>query len=331
MPRKSAAVTLKMSAARPALVSIVADTNQPGALRADALTALDKLGEPKLADAVAIALASDAPALRLAALPISSRLTPESAVAMLAKLLENGTPDEQRAAFKALGESKNSEADTLLLAQLTRLAAGQVAPSAQLELVEAAALRTDPRVKQAIADRDAILAKDPDPLAAFRVCLEGGNLAASIRTFTAHPVMQCIRCHRIGDWAGGEAGPNLAGIGARATREYILESLIKPSAKIAAGFEIVTVTKKNGEAIVGTLASRDDQVVRLRSGETEVTEIAQADIQSIVSAPSAMPEIAALVLTKAEIRNLVEGLYSLKEPAKPRDQLTLRALRPSAE
>jgi len=36
------------------------------------------------------------------------------------------------------------------------------------------ALRPDPRIQAILAGRDAALAKDPDPLAPFRVALEGG-------------------------------------------------------------------------------------------------------------------------------------------------------------
>ena len=55
------------------------------------------------------------------------------------------------------------------------------------------------------------------------------------------------------------------------------------------------------------------------------TLIAAADIKSVDSAPSAMPELAAVVLSKSEIRNLVATVASLKTPAQPAKK-TLRAL-----
>jgi putative heme-binding domain-containing protein len=126
-------------------------------------------------------------------------------------------------------------------------------------------------------------------------------------------VLQCIRCHRVGDFPGGEAGPNLADIGARGTREYILESIIKPSAKIAPGFEVVTITKKSGEQVAGTVLERNAQSIRLKTGETETVTLPAADIAKVESAPSAMPELAALVLKKSEIRDLVELVDSFKK------------------
>ncbi len=320
-----ALAALKHPATSRILGSVVADAAQSASVRVAALKALDKIDGSDLAATVVVATNSDSAELRLTALPISSRLAPAAAIANLTRLLAIGAPKEQQAAFRALGAAKDQAVDDILVAQLGRLAAGQIVPAAQLDLLEAAALHPDPRIKQALADRDAALAKDPDPLAPFRVALEGGNAEASRKTFMGNPVMQCMRCHRVGELPGGEAGPNLGGIGARATREYLLESILKPSAKIAPGFEIVAVTKKSGETIVGTLVHRDDKAVRIRTSDTEV-EIPAADLKGVESAPSAMPEIAALVLTKSEIRDLVEGLAALKESAPAGGKPAIRAL-----
>ena len=321
---------LKHPSAHRSLNLVVRDAEQSTDVRVSALKALDKLNDADLGATAALVAASEVAELRLAALPVLSRLSPAASIANLARLLEVGTPKEQQAAFRALGAAKDPAADNLLVAQLTQLAAGKIAPAAQLDLLEAAALHPDPRIKHALADRDTTLAKDSDPLAPFRVCLEGGNGEGSRKTFMSNPVIQCIRCHSVGNITGGEAGPNLAGIGLRSTREYILESIIKPSAKIAPGFEIVTVTRKNGDVVVGTLIQRDDKAVRIRTSENEV-EIPATDLKEVVSAPSAMPEVAAFVLTKSEIRDLVEGLASLKDPINPRNPKPLRALRAPRE
>ncbi len=321
----SALTSLGLKDASPLLQAVVADNGQSGSVRSAALKALDGFDAPGLAEAARIAAASDLPDLRLAALPVTSRLQPDQAVAAHAPHIERRTAVEQQTAFRALANAKDPAADTVVLAQLDRLAAGKIAPAAQLDLLDAAALRSDPRIKKVLADREAALAADPDPLAPFRVTLEGGNARNAFRLFYGHPVLQCIRCHRVGEGGGGDAGPQLAGIGARESREYLLEALIKPSAKIAPGFEIVSVTKANGESVIGTLLHRDARIVRLKTAESDSIEIPVAEVKSVESAPSAMPEVAALVLTKSEIRDLVEGLASLKEPVKPRAQGALRA------
>jgi quinoprotein glucose dehydrogenase len=309
--------SLKLTQTGPMLVTVVADPAQSASVRVAALKVLDQFDDAGLAVAAAAAAGSDSPELRLAALPVSSRLAPASAVSILTKLADQGTPKEQQIAFRALGAAQDPAADTVILNHLGGLDTGKIAPAAQLDLLEAAAQRGDPRIKQFLADRDAALAKDPDPLAPYRVALVGGNAELGRKVFNTHPVMQCMRCHRLGNAGSGDAGPNLGGIGARASREYILESIIKPSAKIAPGFEIATVTKKNGEAIVGTILHRDAAGLQLKTGENEVTPIPASEIMKVESAPSAMPEIAALVLSKSEIRNLVETLASATEPLAP--------------
>ena len=82
---------------------------------------------------------------------------------------------------------------------------------------------------------------------------------------------------------------------------------------------------QNGESVIGTLLHRDDRSVRLKTSDSEI-EIPAANVKSVESAPSGMPEVAAFVLSKAEIRDLVEYLASQKEMPKPRST-TLRALR----
>ncbi|MDQ5980379.1 MAG: quinoprotein glucose dehydrogenase, partial [Verrucomicrobiota bacterium] len=312
------------------LATVVADNAQSPSMRVAALQALDGFDVAGLSTSADLAAASNSPELRLAALPINSRLHPESAVARLSDLIGRGTPKEQQTAFRALGAAKDPQADDLLLTQLQRFAAGEIAPAAQLDLLEAAALRDDPRIRQVLADREAALAQNPDPLAPFRVCLEGGDPVKSRRIFSNDPVMQCMRCHRVGEYGGGDAGPDLAGIGARESLEYLLESVIKPSAKIAKGFEIVSVTKADGEVVVGTLLSRDTTGVRLKTSDQDALLIPASQVKSVESAPSAMPEIAALVLSKAQIRDLVAGLASLTETSAPREKQPLRAMRQSA-
>jgi quinoprotein glucose dehydrogenase len=322
--------TLGLKDSAGVLAAIVADSTQSSSVRVAALQALDSFDVAGLAASADLAASSNSPELRLAALPINSRLHPESAVARLSDLIARGTPKEQQTAFRALGAAKDPQADDVLLAQLQRFAAGEIAPAAQLDLLDAAALREDPRIKKVLADRETALAKDPDPLAPFRVCLEGGDPIKSRRIFSNDPVMQCMRCHRVGDFGGGDAGPDLAGIGARESLEYLLESVIKPSAKIAKGFEIVSVSKTDGEVVVGTLLSRDATGVKLKTSEHDALLIPAAKVKTVESAPSAMPEIAALVLSKSQIRDLVAGLASLTETPAPREKQPLRAMRKSA-
>jgi quinoprotein glucose dehydrogenase len=188
-----------------------------------------------------------------------------------------------------------------------------------LELLDAAAKRSDPAIKQLLAKRDAALAASDNPLASYLVALEGGNAKRGLRIFYSQPVMACVRCHSFGA-GGGDAGPNLAMIGAKRDRTYLLESVVKPNAKIAPGFDSIVVTLKTGAVVGGVVANETADSISLRNADGKTTIVSKADITRREGAPSSMPEIYGAVLTKSELRDVVEFLASLTKPAEDADQ-----------
>lgn len=308
---------LDASRATDTLNAVLRDAKQAGAIRATALKALDKMNAPDLAEALKVASDSDSPQLRLAALPIAARLSPEAAAPLLARLVENGTAEEQRAAYVTLGDFKHPTADALLATQLKKLAEGSVAGAAQVELLQAAAKRGDPAVQKLLVEREAALAANPNPLAPYLVSLEGGDARRGQRIFYSQPVMSCVRCHSFGI-GGGDAGPNLAMIAKRQDRMYLLESVVKPNAAIAPGFDSIVVTLKAGGVVGGVIAEENDQSISLRNADGKTVVVKKADIAKRETAPSSMPEIYGAVLTKSELRDVVEFLSSLTRP--PRDR-----------
>jgi putative membrane-bound dehydrogenase-like protein len=59
--------------------------------------------------------------------------------------------------------------------------------------------------------------------------------------FFNSPVAACASCHTVGG-KGGAVGPILDGIAVRASKDYIVESLMDPNAKLAKGFENLTIS-----------------------------------------------------------------------------------------
>jgi quinoprotein glucose dehydrogenase len=306
-----AAEKLELASSVDAFFAIVGDPAQSPGARAAALNALKHFKDPRLAAAVKIAGDSKASELRGAALPIIAGLSPEVAAPVIKNLVVNGSVAEQRTALEALSVLKHPEADALMVAQLDRLAAGQVQPGVQLEVIEAATARATPAVQAALAKRDELLAKNPDPLAPFRIALRGGNAKNGAEIFYNQPVMACVKCHAIGG-QGGAAGPELGDIGPKYNREYLLESVIKPNAHIAPGFDTVVVTLKKGGIAVGTIGAETATTLTLNPTEGAPIEINKADIAKRDTAPSSMPEIYGAILTKSEIRDVVEFLANQK-------------------
>ena len=318
---------LEIAGATDALFAAVRDETMAGDTRAAALGALDKIKDPRLAEAVKLAGASSSPALRLAALPIAARISPETAAPVLANLIAKGTLEEQKSALRSLWNFRHASGNTLVAEQLELLVAGQANPAVQLEILNAAERRTsDARIKGLIAQREAALAATNDPLAKYRVSLAGGDATRGEQIFRNQPVLACIRCHRAGA-DGGDAGPNLVDTGAKNSREYLLEAIIKPNATIAPGFDTIVVTSKDGAVVAGVVASETADTLSLRNTDNQVVAVKKSQIAKRESAPSGMPEIYATLLSMRELRDVVEYMANLKGGAPRADESLPRALR----
>jgi mono/diheme cytochrome c family protein len=59
--------------------------------------------------------------------------------------------------------------------------------------------------------------------------------------FFNSPTASCAACHQVAG-KGGDVGPILDGVALRSDRAYLLESLMDPNAKLAKGFETLTIS-----------------------------------------------------------------------------------------
>jgi quinoprotein glucose dehydrogenase len=209
------------------------------------------------------------------------------------------------------------EADAIILAQLDRYTANKLPAGLRLDVIEAAEQRNHPEIKRRLAEREALLAQSKDPLIKWRDTLEGGNSKLGREIFTENAEAACMRCHK---WKGdgGDVGPDLAKSAQATDRALLLESIIDPSAKIAAGYDNVLLTLKNGEMVAGILNKEAaDEVTLINVADGKKQQIKTAQIQERMRVPSAMPPGLADVLGKRNLRDLIEFLASAK--SKPAD------------
>ncbi len=309
-----AAQVLGMKNAGPALLTLMAKSDAPAKVRAAALHTLASFQDAKLADAIKLAVRDKDPSLRVEASSMLGKLDPDEAARQLAGAFGDAALAEKKAVLLALADSKSAAADKSLAGLLDDFVAGKIPAEVQLELLEAAGKRSAPEVKEKLAAYKANLPKN-DPLAAFTSTLTGGNKEEGERLFKEHAIAACLRCHMV-NGVGGEAGPNLTGIASRKDRKYLLESIIAPNAQIAEGFQMVMITKKNGEVQAGLVKSETDTAITLQIPAPGVppTVVAKADIKSRENAPSGMLPNLGELLTKREIRDIVEYVASLKNP-----------------
>jgi quinoprotein glucose dehydrogenase len=92
----------------------------------------------------------------------------------------------------------------------------------------------------------------------------------------------------------------------------VLESIVLPNRVIAPGFESLLVVMKNGQSFAGLVKGEIGDELTLNSPEDGILKLKKSDIAKRTPALSPMPESLIEVLTKREIRDLVEFLATAK-------------------
>ncbi|HKB35962.1 MAG TPA: HEAT repeat domain-containing protein, partial [Gemmataceae bacterium] len=313
----------------PVLVEMLGDRKRPAEVRVEALRGLDALRDARLQKAVDAALDDEEPLVRSEGRRVLARLNPDASLNLLEKVLREGdalpgklTPEQKRradriarqGAFDVLGAMGGAKAETLLSRWLDRLLAKEVESELRLDLLEAARALSTPALKEKVARYEAARPKN-DSLAPYRDTLTGGSTDEGRRIFLNKAEVSCLRCHKL-NGEGGDVGPDLAGIGSKQTREYLLESLVEPSKQIARGFETVVLTTSAGKVVSGIIKAEDKKSVRLITAEGKLVTIAVKDIEDRQTGKSAMPDDLVKHLSPRELRDLVEFLAELKETKK---------------
>jgi quinoprotein glucose dehydrogenase len=292
------------------LLHLLTDNKVSTEVRIGALQALAGQNDPKLPEAIDIAMKSPLDRLRAAAIEAMARL-PDAAT-RVEPLLAKGSVREQQAAYAALGEAPGQAADDAIAKALDQLLAHQVKPELQLDVLDAAARRQAPEVRERLQKVEGQWDIAADPMSPFRVALQGGDAEAGDKIFHERSDASCLRCHTV-HGTGGIVGPVLDGIGAKQSRDYLLESLVYPNAKIAPGFESVIVRLKDGKAVTGIVKKETGTQLELIDADARKIEVNKADIQARERGQSAMPEGFGKTLSKRDLRDLVEYLAGLKK------------------
>lgn len=306
--RVAGELNIKTEGANP--IDLVSDLSAASNVRIEALKGMARSKDEKLGDAVRIALADKDEGLRKEATKIQAQLQPNDALAQLRTTLDQGSVSEQQNAFATLGGLPGPEADALLAQWLGKLLAKTVKPEVTLDLLDAAAKRDHPDIRAKLRQYESARPA-ADDLRSYRECLVGGNAEDGKKIFLEKVEASCVRCHKY-EGEGGEVGPELTGMGGIKDRNYILESLVFPNKTIAQGYESVIVTLKNGTAYAGQLKSETAQLLEINSPEDGLMTVKKADIKTRERGLSGMPEELRQVLTKQDLRDLVEFLAQSK-------------------
>ncbi len=122
----------------------------------------------------------------------------------------------------------------------------------------------------------------------------------------------CVACHTDADGQTPK-GPHLVDIGKRSRADELVESVLKPSAKIAQGFESYTFTMTSGRIHAGFVVSESADAVTIREQTGVQHQLKKKEIESReIQKQSMMPEGLVNNLTPEQLADLVAYLQSLK-------------------
>lgn len=281
--------------------------------RAAALRLLQARNSTHLPTALDAALTADSPTLRAEAREILAVSTPAKGVPALAKILADpkATLAERQRALATLPLVKDKAAAALLDDWAKQLAADKVPVELRVDVHEAIKAAPTPTREPIRLQYEGSLPRDP--VGKFRDALIGGNSDRGKEIFFAHSAAQCVRCHTIRG-QGGTAGPELTEVAKRypeKTREFFLESLMLPSAKIAPGFASISVTLVDGRLIAGTLLAETKKELTIHTPEGKKMVVPVDDVEKRSTPLSAMPAVDK-TLSAREVRDLIEYLTTLK-------------------
>lgn len=306
-----AAVSLGVKEIGHGAADLFARSNASPALRMEILRTLAGLRHSRWPELLQTGLKDSDPAVKAEALRLAADDPRGDIYDGVVALLAEGNPlSVRQTAFAVLSHLSDPKADALLLDWVKQLAAGKAQPELALDILEAASARTEADVKAAAAALPGAPSKSrfPDD---FQTVLVGGDAARGRTIFFERSDVSCVRCHKIGG-NGGPVGPALDAVGKRTSRSEILESILRPNARIAVGFEQAVVRTKTGASHTGVVKSETDKELILENLEDGVVTLPKQDIESRTRASSAMPEGFESMLTRRELRDLVEFLARQK-------------------
>ncbi len=122
----------------------------------------------------------------------------------------------------------------------------------------------------------------------------------------------CANCHTVSP-SEPPKGPMLAGVTVKYTRPELVESMLRPSAKIAQGFETFTFQLADGKSLTGFVVREGGTELEVRDGTGAVAVLKKADVdEKRPGKVSVMPEQLVDHLTPQELACLLAYLDTLK-------------------
>src|SRR5499427_9483932 len=135
-----------------------------------------------------------------------------------------------------------------------------------------------------------------------------GNAEHGQQVFRAN----CATCHRV-DGTGGRLGPDLSRVGASRTRDMMVKQIRGATEDFRPGYEPVTVTGSDGQAIHGVKKNEDNFSVQIMDTRERIQGYEKDKMKSVTDdTKSAMPVYGPDRLTEGDLDDVIRYLQTLR-------------------
>lgn len=280
-------------------------------VRAEAIRAVAKLDNKRAAAILEPMLGDSDWQVSAAALEVLADIDPSRAAGALSKAVKSSDLGARQSAWKLARKLSSQAAAVALLEEgVSNYMEGKLPLDESLELLDAAQDKIDKALAAKLAAQEQKW-QDADAVQQWRWALSGGDPKKGKNVFFYKSEVSCLRCHKVGN-QGGEVGPALTDLGGKKDATYLLEAIVLPNAKIAEGFESISILDDAGVLHSGVLKKETDQYVEYMTAEGKLERVEKEAIEQRRKGNSAMPADLIKSLSRQELRDLVAYLASLK-------------------
>lgn len=139
-----------------------------------------------------------------------------------------------------------------------------------------------------------------------------GDMVRGRKLFLETQGIQCRNCHQIGS-IGKAVGPSLEDIAKRMQSQEILESIVRPSAKVDAKYASYVVETVTGKIYSGVVLQRDSEQIVIVDAQGKQNRIPSSEVDFVERQDkSLMPDLQVKDLTAQQVADLVEFIKSAK-------------------
>ena len=303
----------------PILLERVADLSLGAFERASALSALSRLDASAAVRFASTVRLWPADELLLASLRVLAAHKPNESVETLIEATESRDLRVRQIAWDLLAPIDNAAVQQAIDRNLEKYLKGDLPKDVSLNVIEAAKDRMSSQQQYQVNAYQQQL-NEEDPLGPWLLALEGGEIDEGRRIFLEDSRLSCLRCHQVGR-AGGQVGPNLTTIGGSKNRRYLLESICRPDAVVAPGFETAVILNVDGSTVAGIVKSENEDQINLVKPDGSLVQLNVEDIEARKRGKSSMPEDLIKKLDLRQLRDLVAYLASLQQDPRSLDEI----------